>query len=305
MLGNTGLTVASAAAALGAGIDVASAAARKGVVNDRIRQSIVYWCFNMFGGKWSATKQAQIAITLGCRSIELIAPEDWPILQKYGLVCAIAPNGMPGAPFVKGLNNKKYHDEVITRTKDVIDKCEQAAFPSVIAFNGYKWNDAEDPNSGEIPRDVGAKNVVEGLKELARYAEPKGVSVHIEMLNTRDHTHPMKGHPGYQGDDIDYVADIVRAVGSPNVKILFDIYHVQIMNGDVIRRIGQYADLIGHVHTAGNPGRGELHLDQEINYAACMKALVAAKYKGFVGQEFIPTEDPMDGLTKAVNICDV
>ena len=126
------------------------------------------------------------------------------------------------------------------------------------------------------------------------------------MLNTRDGTHPMKGHPGYQGDDIDYVADIVQRVNMDNVKILFDIYHVQIMNGDVIRRIRQYADLIGHVHAAGNPGRGELHFPkQEIHWPGVMQALVEIDYDGYVGQEFIPTGDPMDGLRRAVELCDV
>jgi hydroxypyruvate isomerase len=131
------------------------------------------------------------------------------------------------------------------------------------------------------------------------------VTVCLEQLNTRDDTHPMKGHPGYQGDHIDYVADIVKAVGSPNVKLLFDIYHVQVMDGDLIRRIKQYGELIGHVHTAGNPGRCEIDADQEINFAACMKALLDIGYSGYVGHEYIPTRDAMTGLTQAVALCDV
>jgi hydroxypyruvate isomerase len=115
----------------------------------------------------------------------------------------------------------------------------------------------------------------------------------------------MKGHPGYQGDDMDYVAKIVARVGSPRVKILFDIYHVQIMNGDVIRRIEQYHELIGHVHTAGCPGRAELDDRQEINYPPIMRKLVEVGYQGYVGQEFIPTRDALTGLTQAVVLCDV
>jgi len=115
----------------------------------------------------------------------------------------------------------------------------------------------------------------------------------------------MKGHPGYQGDDIDEVAQIVRRVGSDRLKLLFDIYHVQIMNGDVIRRIGEYPELIGHVHTAGNPGRGELDDQQEIAYPAIMRKLIEVGYRGFVGQEFIPTRDPLAGLEQAVRLCDV
>jgi hydroxypyruvate isomerase len=115
----------------------------------------------------------------------------------------------------------------------------------------------------------------------------------------------MKGHPGYQGDDLDYLAGILRSVGSPRVKLLFDIYHVQIMHGDVIRRIEQTKDVIGHIHTAGNPGRGELDDKQEINYPPIMKKLLEIKYEGYVGQEFIPTRDPLKGLQEAVKWCDV
>jgi hydroxypyruvate isomerase len=143
------------------------------------------------------------------------------------------------------------------------------------------------------------------LKVLARHAEARGVTVCLEHLNTRDDSHPMKGHPGYQGDDLDYCADIVRRVGSPNVKLLFDVYHVQVMNGDVIRRLRQHRDLLGHVHVAGCPGRGELDDTQEIHVPAVMKALLDVGYTGYVGLEFIPTRDPEQGLAEAVALCDV
>ena len=131
--------------------------------------------------------------------------------------------------------------------------------------------------------------------ELAGHAEKRGVTICLEHLNTRDSTHPMKGHPGYQGDDLDWVADIVRRVDSPRVKLLFDIYHVQIMHGDVIRRLEECRDIIGHVHTAGNPGRGELDDGQEIQYIPIMRKLLDIQYTGYVGQEFIPTRDPTGG----------
>jgi hydroxypyruvate isomerase len=271
----------------------------------RVKQSVVFWCFNIAGEKWDVDKTCQVAKELGCTSVEIVPPEDWPTLKKHGLTCAIAPNGMPGAPFMKGLNNPRYQEEVVTRTKKTIDACAEASVPSVIAFSGYKWKDAEDPKSGEIGRDEGADNCVKALKELAAYAEKKKVTVCIEHLNTRDDTHPMKGHPGYQGDDLDWMAQIVRRVGSERVKLLFDIYHVQIMHGDVIRRIEQNKDLIGHIHTAGNPGRGELDDTQEINYPAIMRKLVDVKYAGYVGQEFIPTRNPLEGLRQAVQLCDV
>jgi hydroxypyruvate isomerase len=294
-------TVAAAAA----GLTQVAAAEDRAVSKGSIKQSIVFWCFNTAGEKWDIEKTCQVAKALGCVSVEIVAPEDWGTLKKHGLVCAIAPNGMPGAPFMKGFNNPMYQGQVIAATKKMIDACADAGVPSVIGFSGYKWRDAEDPKSGEIPRDEGADNCVKGLKEVAAHAEKKGVTLCVEHLNTRDNSHPMKGHPGYQGDDLDWLGGVIRRVGSPRVKLLFDIYHVQIMHGDVIRRIEQNKDIIGHVHTAGNPGRGELDDKQEINYPPIMRKLLDIKYQGYVGQEFIPTRDPAAGLREAVKLCDV
>jgi hydroxypyruvate isomerase len=266
---------------------------------------MAFWCFNVAGDQWDVDQQCRVAKQLGCKSVELVDHKDFGILEKHGLKCAISPNGMPGAPFMTGLNNPRYQDEVVARTLAAIDANADAGCPNVIAFNGYKWHDAEDEGSGEIPIDEGAKNCIRALKKLAPQAERKNVTICLEQLNTRDDTHPMKGHPGYQGDHIDYVADIVKAVGSPNVKLLFDIYHVQVMDGDLIRRIKQYGELIGHVHTAGNPGRCEIDADQEINFAACMKALLDIGYTGYVGHEYIPTRDALAGLKQAVALCDV
>ncbi|MGI9177373.1 MAG: hydroxypyruvate isomerase family protein [Pirellulales bacterium] len=270
-----------------------------------INHSIVFWCFNVAGDQWDMDKTCEVAKQLGVKSIELSGPETWSTIKKHGLTCAIAPNGMPDAPFMKGFNNLRYHGQVIETTKKMIEACADAGIPAVIAFTGYKWHDADDPTSGAISLEEGAANCVKGLKEIAGHAEKKGVTICLEHLNTRDDTHPMKGHPGYQGDDVDYVAGIVRRVGSDRVKMLFDLYHVQAMNGDLIRRIEQCKDVIGHVHTAGNPGRGELDEQQEINFPAAMRKLVAIGYKGYVGHEFIPTRDAFAGLKQAVEVCDV
>jgi sugar phosphate isomerase/epimerase len=286
-------------------IHAAEAAAPTAGLKGNINHSMVYWCFNVTGDKWDLEKCCQVAKQLGIRSIELTGPEDWPTMKKHGLTCAIAPNGMPGAPFMKGLNNPRYHEEVIKRTSEMIEACAAHGVPSVIAFTGFKYRDADDPKSGEISREEGAEHCVKGLKQLAGLAEKKNVTVCIEHLNTRDGTHPMKGHPGYQGDDVDYVANIVRKVGSPRVKLLFDLYHVQIMNGDLIRRLEECKDITGHIHTAGNPGRCELDANQEINFAAAMRKLVDMGYKGWVGHEFIPTRDAFAGLKQAVTVCDV
>jgi sugar phosphate isomerase/epimerase len=277
----------------------------KGKLKGRIKQSVVFWCFNARSEKWSAEKTCEVTQELGVPSVEVIGPEHWPLLKKHGLVCALAPNGMPGAPFMRGFNNTKFHAENLERTGKMIDDCADAKFPSVITFVGYKWIDPDDPKSGTITQDDAHTNCVKGLKELARHAEKKGVTVCLEHLNTRDDTDPMKGHPGYQGDDLDFVVSILKKVGSPRIKLLFDIYHVQIMHGDILRRIDQMKEYIGHVHTAGVPGRGELDEKQEVNYPAVMKKLVEVGYTGYVGQEFIPTRDPLAGLRQAVTLCDV
>lgn len=276
-----------------------------GVKHGRIRQSLAYWCLNTSPWNWDIERICSTAASLGCLSVELVPPELWPTLRKHGLTCALAHNGMPDPVFQKGLNNPRYHDEVITRTRHAIDQAADFGVPNLIAFTGYKWRDAEDPTSGEIPLSEGAANSVKALVELSVHARKKNVTLCLEHLNSRENSDPMKGHPGYQGDNIDYCADIVKQVNSNHVKLLFDIYHVQIMNGDVVRRLQQYRDLIGHVHTAGNPGRGELDDYQEINYPAIMRALLTIGYKGYVGQEFLPTREPLSGLAQAVSLCDV
>ena len=305
VLGYGSAAAATTLASCTTGASENSEEAWTGAVNGRIRHSVCLWPFEGSEWAWDLETLAGHAADLGLKSVELLSPEQWPTVRKHGLTCAIAGNGMPAPPFMKGLNNPRYQASVIETTKQVMDACAQEEIPSVIAFNGYKWNDAEDPESGEISLEEGARNTIAGLKELAAYGEEKGVTVCLEMLNTRDGTHPMKGHPGYQGDDIEYCADIIREVGSPRAKLLFDIYHVQIMNGDVIRRIRSMADLIGHIHTAGNPGRNELHLKQEIHYPSVMEALAESGYQGYVGHEFMPTRDPLDSLAQAVRLCDV
>lgn len=277
----------------------------RAVKHGRIRQSLAYWCLNVPPWSWDIERICATAIDLGCQSVELVPPELWPVLRNHGLTCALAHNGMPDPVFRKGLNNPRYHEEVIARTQNAIDQASDFGFPNVITFTGYKWQDAEDSASGEISLADGAASCVKALSHLGDYAQKKNVTLCLEHLNTRDDSDPMKGHPGYHGDNIDYCADILKRVNSKHVKLLFDIYHVQIMHGDVTRRLRQYRDLIGHVHTAGSPGRGELDDRQEINYPAVMRTLLDIGYTGFVGQEFIPTRDPLSGLFQAVSLCDV
>ncbi len=268
--------------------------AAKRIKNGRIKQSIVQWCF---APHWDVPQLIKVARQLGCGSIELLEPKYYPLLKAAGLQCAIGTIDMnPDPPFVKGFNNPKYRTQVQKATRDAIDACAEFGYKNVICFTGM----AED-----IPAEQGADHCVEGFKQIVGHAEKKKVTLCLEMLNTRDASHPMKGHPGYQGNHTEYCIDIIKRVGSPNLKLLFDIYHVQIQDGDVIRRLRQHKDYIGHIHTAGNPGRGELDDKQEIAYKPIMEALLEIGYTGYVGQEFIPTRDPLAGLEQAVTLCDV
>lgn len=268
----------------------------------KYKQSLAYWCLADTEWQWSSERIFETARHLGLQSVELAPPETYPRLSQYNLICALCSNGMPGAPFVRGLNNLSYHDEIITRTKEAVDLASEFGFPNVIAFTGYKWKNAEDPASGEISLPQSLENCVKGLASLAGYAQSKNVTICLEHLNTRDNSHPMKGHPGYHGDDIDFCAEIIRRVNSPNVKLLFDVYHVQLMHGDIIHRLRQHRDIIGHVHTAGCPGRNELDDRQEIHYPGIVTALKEIDYRGYVGHELIPTGDPTQAFKTAVDI---
>lgn len=296
------LGAAAGAAALGMGAAGRPAGAAtaddesagKRVKNGRIRQSLVHWCYAPY---WDVPQMIRVARGLGCASIELLPAKHFAQLKDAGLECAIGSIDMGDRPpFVRGFNHPKYRDEVIKATRDAIDACAEYGYKSVICFTGMKEG---------LSDEEGADNCVEGFKRIIGHAEKKDVTLCLEMLNTRDASHPMKGHPGYQGNHTDYCIDIIKRVGSPHMKLLFDIYHVQIMDGDVIRRIRQHREFLGHVHTAGNPGRGELDETQEIAYKAIMTALVEVGYKGYVGQEFLPTRDPLAGLQQAVTVCDV
>ncbi len=266
----------------------AGASAKAMATKGRLNQSIAYWCF---AGYWDIEKTCRIARELGCRSVELVEPEHWPLLKKYGLVCALANSHW----FDKGMNNPKYHPMCLAKMRAAIDICADFGFPNVITFTGL----AEG-----ISPDEGANHCVSGYKQIAGYAEKKKVNLCLEVLNSRVPIE-MVGVPGYQGDHTDYCMEIVKRVGSPRMKLLFDIFHVQIMDGDLIARIRQYQDYIGHYHTAGNPGRHELDETQEINYRPIMKAIAETGFTGYVGHEFMPTRDPLDGLRQAVALCNV
>ena len=257
-------------------------------VRGTLKQSFVNWCFRKH---WDGEAMCRVAKELGCRSVELIPPDDWPTLKKYGLTCAVARTHR----FDRGLNNPKYQEEALSKIRTAIDLCADFGFPSVISFTGFREN---------LSEEAGIRNCVAGYKKIIGIAEKKRINVFLEILNSRVRE-PMKGHPGYQGDHTEACIDIIKKVGSPRMKLLFDIYHVQVMDGDVIARIREHKDTIGHYHTAGNPGRGELDGRQEINYRPIMEAIAATGFAGYIGHEFIPTRDPEEGLREAVALCDV
>jgi hydroxypyruvate isomerase len=253
----------------------------------RIKQSVVAWCFNPM----PVPELARHSAALGLQSVELCDPKFWPALKELGLTCAIA--GSHG--FAKGFAHTEEHDECLALLRKRIDECAAAGVQRVITFSGFRRG---------LTDDVGMKNMVDGLKKIVGLAEEKKVTLCLEMLNSRVDVN-MKGHPDYFCDDLERSVDVCRRVGSERLKVLFDIYHVQIMHGDLITRIKQHAPFIGHVHTAGVPGRNEIDSAQEINYPAVMEALLAIGYAGFVGQEFIPTRDKVASLGDGVRICDV
>ena len=257
------------------------------VQRGNIRQSVVPWCFRPM----PPAELVGHAATLGLKSVELIGPEHWPLLKEKGLICAIT--GSHG--FAKGFAHAEEHDECIASLRKSIDATSAAGWPNVITFSGFRRG---------LSDEAGIRNMVAGLKKIVSYAEEKKVTLCLEMLNSRVDVE-MKGHPDYFCDDIERSIEICRQVGSERMKVLFDIYHVQIMNGDVIRRLRKYKDLIGHYHTAGVPGRGELDENQEVNYPAIMRAIAGTGYRGFVGQEFIAKRDPLRSLSEAIALCTV
>jgi len=260
------------------------------VRNKRIRQSVMGWCFNPM----KPEVLARHCVEIGLVGIEGIPREAYPACRDLGLeISLVSSHG-----FGRGPCNPLYRDEVIAKLTEAIDVAKAVGSRRVITFTGMRYEGMEDARA--------AANCVDVWKSVVPHAERQGITLCLEHLNSRDSSHPMKGHPGYFGDNVDFCAELIQRVGSDHFKLLFDIYHVAIMNGDVIRRIRQYKDLIGHYHTAGNPGRGELDSTQEINYPAVMRAILETGYTGFVAQEFIPTwDDPVAALRHAAQVCDV
>lgn len=278
-----GLTVGAMAMS---GIDhVQSSEAEGASANDlkgHIRQSVCKWCF----GSIPLESFAESCARMGLRSIELLEPADWPTLKQHGLVCAMTPSHS----IEKGLNRIANHEECLAKIRGSIDATSAAGFPNVICFSG---------NRAGMDDGEGLKNCATAIKEVVGYAEQKNVTICMELLNSK------RNHKDYMCDRTAWGAELVRSVGSDNFRLLYDIYHMQVQEGDVIDTIREYGDCIGHYHTAGVPGRNEIDDSQELNYPAIMKAILKTGFKGYVGQEFVPRRNAMESLRQAVEICDI
>ncbi len=264
----------------------AAAAPAKG----RVRQSVMGWCFKPM----DAITLAKHCKRIGLEAIEGISSQHYDEVTKIGLKISLV--GSHG--FQEGPLDPDNHAKVEAKLRESIDLAVKYGAPNVITFTGMSKEGISD--------QAARRNCLDCWKRVVPYAEEKNVGIVLEHLNSKDDSHPMKGHPGYWGDDLHLCADLVKEVDSPSFQLLFDVYHVQIMNGDLIRNIRRYQDIVGHYHTAGNPGRGELDDQQEINYPPVIRAIMETGYKGFIAQEFIPTaEDPIASLEQAYKVCDV
>jgi len=260
---------------------VHAATSRKGNVN----HSVCRWCYD----KIPLEDLCRASKEMGIESVELQGPKEWPTIQKHGLSCAMA-NGA-GFGIERGWNRPELHKELIESYSDVIPKAANAGLVNLICFSG---------NRGGLPDEQGIKNCAAGLKKLMPVAEKHKVNVVMELLNSK------VNHKDYQCDHTEWGVALCNAVGSERFKLLYDIYHMQIMEGDVIATIKKHHQYIVHYHTGGVPGRHEIDDSQELYYPAVMKAILETGFKGHVAQEFIPArQDALSSLKQGVDICDV
>lgn len=279
---NTSLT----AAALGAGCSVS--AVNKFVpmkLKGNINHSVSRWCF----GKFSLEELISEIKKIGFSAIDLVGPKDWDILKKHGIDSSMC-NGAE-INLVDGFNEKKNHDQLVKNYTEMIPLVSKAGYKNLICFSG---------NRRGMSDEQGLANSVIGLKKIMSLAEKHGVIIQMELFNTK------VNHPDYMCNSTAWGVALCDALGSENFKLLYDIYHMQIEEGNVIQTIRDYHQYFGHYHTAGVPGRNEINNTQELNYPAIAKAVVETGFKGYFAQEFVPTYDNhFDSLAEAIQICDV
>ena len=254
-----------------------------------INHSVCQWTYNFISLEELCVEVKKI----GIGAIDLIAPKDWPTLKKHGLFCSMCYIAGK-VSLTEGWNNKTFHPQLIKDFSETIPLVKEAGYKNLICFSG---------NRKGMDDETGLNNCVEGLKQIMSLAEKNGVMIQMELLNSK------VDHKDYMCDKTPWGVELVKRIGSPNFKLLYDIYHMQIDEGDVIRSIQNYNQYIGHYHTAGVPGRHEINESQELYYPAIMEAIVKTGFKGYVAQEFIPTgktnDEKYTALKDAVRRCDV
>jgi hydroxypyruvate isomerase len=250
----------------------------------RIHQSVCQWCYEHI----PLEKLAEYAAKIGLRGIDLLRPEEYEIPRRYGLICTMGYAG--GGDIGKALNRVENHAAIEEAFRKNIPLAAKAGVPNVITFSG---------NRAGLPDDEGARNTVAGLNRVKKIAEDHGVTICLELLNSK------RDHHDYMCDHTAWGVRVVQEVNSPNVKLLYDIYHMQIMEGDLIETIRQNIQWIGHFHTGGVPGRHELDGTQEVRWDGVMRAIADTGFKGYVAHEFVPAGDPLESLRKAAELCDV
>jgi hydroxypyruvate isomerase len=262
----------------------AGAAESAAPLKGNIRHSVSQWCY----GDIPLDDLAKACKEMGIESIELLKEADWAVVGKHGLKCAVGYATDLGIP--KGFNRIANHEKLIADFETMIPKAAAAGVPNLICFSGNR--EGQNDNEGMI-------NCAKGLRKLMPSAEKHGVTIIMELLNSY-------GHKDYQCDKTTWGSALCEMVGSERFKLLYDIFHMQLMEGNVIDNLTKYMPYIGHIHTGGVPGRNEIDETQELYYPAIMKAIVKTGYKGFVGQEFVPKEkDKLASLKKCIQICDV
>jgi hydroxypyruvate isomerase len=287
------LSRASAAEPSSAPAAMPNSSATPGALPEGIHHSACKWCYP----KIALEDLAKAAKGVGLQSIELLNPPDFPTLKKYDLHCAMVsypsaktPQGVTVGGITKAFNRVEHHDTLVNIYTKCIGETADAGFENLICFSG---------NREKMDDQQGLENCVVGLKRIMAEAEKRKVTICMELLNSK------VNHKDYMCDHTAWGVELVKRVGSERFKLLYDIYHMQIMEGDVIRTIQDSHPYFAHYHTGGNPGRHEIDDTQELNYPAIARAIKATGYKGFLGQEFVPVRDPLTSLGEAIKLCTV
>jgi hydroxypyruvate isomerase len=273
--------VAAAGASL---LGAAAPSAGRAVVKGRLKQSVSRWCY----GRIPDAEFYRAVADMGLTAVDLLKQEEWVAVREFGLVCSMGYGG--GGTIENGLNDPKNHDAIVAGLTASIPGAAKLGVPNLITFFGNRRGMADE---------VARANCVSALNRIKAIAEDHGVTVCVELLNSK------VDHKDYQGDRSAFGVSVVKAVGSSRVKLLDDIYHMQIMEGDVIRTIRENHEWIAHYHTGGVPGRHELDETQELNWRAVCAAIADTGFTGYVAHEFEPTRDPLTSLREAVALCDV